>query len=157
MTTPVARCRRSAFTLIELLVVIAIIAILASLLLPVLARAKLRAQSVYCINNLQQLQLAFTLYASDYSEKFPENPGGTTTLRSWVTGKLSWDFPPNSPNGDNTNLFELTLCEIGPYVAKNTGIFKCPEHQWQHQFRMETHLESQRHDQPGPGEYLVPD
>ena len=66
-----SRFRLEAFTLIELLVVIAIIAILAGLLLPALARAKGKGQSIKCLNHARQLGLSAVLYAGDFKERFP--------------------------------------------------------------------------------------
>ena len=59
------------FTLVEMLVVIGIIAILASLLMPSLARAKAKANQIKCLSNLRQLGLGLTLYAGDYNGEFP--------------------------------------------------------------------------------------
>lgn len=69
LTSP--RAKPFGFTLIELLVVIAIIAILASLLLPALSRAKAKANRIRCVSNLKQVTVALRLWADDNGSRFP--------------------------------------------------------------------------------------
>ncbi|HLH53941.1 MAG TPA: type II secretion system protein [Verrucomicrobiae bacterium] len=63
--------RTAAFTLVELLVVISIIAILLALLMPSIARAKLKANQTSCLNKMRQLTMAATMYSNDHDEEFP--------------------------------------------------------------------------------------
>jgi len=77
--------RKSAFTLIELLVVIAIIAILAAILFPVFAQAKLAAKKANSISNSKQVVLANLMYAGDYDDVFSwAQPGGWEWPQTWL-------------------------------------------------------------------------
>jgi prepilin-type N-terminal cleavage/methylation domain-containing protein/prepilin-type processing-associated H-X9-DG protein len=117
------------FTLIELLVVIAVIGIVASLLLPALAKAKAKGQGIVCLSNLRQLQLAWLVYAHDHNDSLAYNLGATEIKRmlaaqqryNWANSVLNWEL-----DADNTNLLLNTEASLGPYVAGNTKVFKCP-------------------------------
>ncbi len=117
--------RRRAFTLIELLVVIAIIAILAAMLLPVLSRAKQRAQGALCLNNGKQLMLALHFYTSDNNEFYPPNPDDANTMPgyNWCGGAAGIgqpdEFNPDILTDPNRSLL------IG-YLSKNPAVFRCP-------------------------------
>jgi len=113
-----------AFTLIELLVVLAIIALLAALLLPSLGKSKAQAEGVTCANNLQQLSLAWVLYAEDNGGLLVNNHGVPETLakrQTWANNVEDW-----LSSDDNTNLVYLTEALLGPFTSRSARIYKCP-------------------------------
>ncbi|MCD8535546.1 MAG: type II secretion system GspH family protein [Verrucomicrobia bacterium] len=119
MQTTHSFSRSKAFTLIELLVVIAIIAILASMTLPALTNAKMKALGIKCMNNHRQLALAWTLYADDNDGRIPMAYGPL----AWVQGVLNYD-PGNRSNYDLNQ--DIRKSRLFNYVGKNPEVFKCP-------------------------------
>ena len=126
---------RGAFTLIELLAVIAVLAILASLLLPGLVMAKVKAKGTYCLGNMKQMALAWSMYSHDYSDFLAPNSdlgneGKDLENPAWVAGTMSYSTDPVSLSED-TNVDFLVgpdyaqFGSLGPYT-KNPGIYHCP-------------------------------
>jgi prepilin-type N-terminal cleavage/methylation domain-containing protein/prepilin-type processing-associated H-X9-DG protein len=112
-----ARAVRHGFTLIELLVVIGTIAILASLLLPALARAKQRSHRAACLSNQRQIGIAFLLHNDDHESRFPDRrdlksslPGG---YRPWTT------WPPSDPRSGWAGVV------LSNYLA-DAAVWTCP-------------------------------
>jgi prepilin-type N-terminal cleavage/methylation domain-containing protein/prepilin-type processing-associated H-X9-DG protein len=115
--------RSEGFTLIELLVVIAIIAILASMLLPALSRAKARGQGASCASNSKQLQLCWMLYSLDFNDTIV--PNAIDDSHAWIDGSgsaLAYDLP------GATNIATIQRGLLFQY-NKQVKIYACPGQQ----------------------------
>ncbi len=105
------------FTLVELLVVIAIIAVLASLLLPALGKAKERGKRSQCLNNLRQQAIGLSLYAQDHDDRLPARSGFAYSLSP--DGQI--------PATESQAIALLTgLGMLYPHYIREPRVFYCP-------------------------------
>ncbi len=125
MSTFAKKKKLDGFTLIELMAVIAIIAILSALVLPALAKGRMRAQAISCLSNTHQLGLACQLYTDDHENYLPYNLGmnGSSfrTNANWVNNVMTWNL-----SEDNTNAATITESGLGAYGSGNTAYYHCP-------------------------------
>lgn len=113
--------------MIELLVVAVIIAFVLAMLMPGLARSQARAHGVFCMNNLKQLQIGWTMYAEDHQDWLPGVAGGSFPgPGKWVSGWL--DFSSSSDNTNTIYLSDHRYSQLAAYL-KSVTVFRCPSDQ----------------------------
>jgi prepilin-type N-terminal cleavage/methylation domain-containing protein/prepilin-type processing-associated H-X9-DG protein len=111
---PAVRSRRRGFTLVELLVVIGIIALLISILLPALSRAREQGNAIKCLSNVRQVGTAFIMYANDFKQRLPQRNA------SRGEGHKEWDW-----------IFwqqgqELKQSNVVRYIGASAEMLRCP-------------------------------
>ena len=110
----------TAFTLVELLAVIIILALLSCLLVPAMARAKIKSPAAGCLSNMRQLMVGWSMYKEENNDSLM--PNYTTSVGPvWVPSIEQW-----SALDGNTNVAALLSGVMGSYVQNDVTVFKCP-------------------------------
>ncbi len=131
--------RKKGFTLIELLVVIAIIALLVSILLPSLQKAKELAKDVVCKTNLRGIGMASALYRNDFDDTFPTVTPGTystadaseyMTVATYMTGGIGGPAESEILPGYLSVMNTPTEDRVMYDYAEDANIWKCPSDYW---------------------------
>jgi prepilin-type N-terminal cleavage/methylation domain-containing protein/prepilin-type processing-associated H-X9-DG protein len=134
-----SRRRRDGFTLVELLVVIGIIAVLISVLLPALNKARASAQTVQCLSNVRQLAIASTIFANEhkgYMQTVTSDQPGNSVIRQRDPSRTKWSY--RSDNNLLQDVYSALLRYLGARgdvtfqteAEGKTKVFRCPSDPW---------------------------
>ncbi len=112
----------AAFSILELMAVVSIVTVIAALLLPALQKTKARSQTIYCLNNLKQLQVAWDFYAGDNEDQLV--PNNSAPGLHWIKASASLVFTSK----DLTNKLFLTDTKNAAFARyiKNADVYRCP-------------------------------
>ena len=108
------------------------------MLLPALAKAKIKAQQIGCVSNLKQLMVAWHLYSVDYNDRVANNYGVQETENSitsgkfdnWVNNVMDWGASSSVADRSITNVAWIANGVLGKYTASAVGVYKCPADHW---------------------------
>src|SRR4051794_15114928 len=127
VSTPSLRRVRRGFTLVELLVVVGIIAVLVSILLPSLSRAREQAKQVQCLSNLRQLGLAFAMYTNNNKGFYPR---ATPRYNAQAQAREDWIYSEEAA-GKARDISESAIAQYLGSAPISKDYFRCPSDDWQ--------------------------